>query len=258
MSGREMVRVELLGLPIAVHRRANEHGETLRRELALLRHSLTDSSAPARLRKLGIELFPRYRGLNVVTDQRLADALANDEATIDLVYEVPAGVADDFVRLLAVLEELDRFCAERELLTLVPSAEGVAYRAWWIGEFIEQIRDGRPPRPWQDHHLPGADTAGPEDCSPPGSTTATVTVQGDLDLEQAPTLRAELVRRIDDGATSIVVDLAACDFMDSTGLSLLLTTRLRLEAEGGSLALRNLNEQVASVIELSGVDGLLT
>jgi anti-anti-sigma factor len=46
--------------------------------------------------------------------------------------------------------------------------------------------------------------------------------------------------------------------MDSTGISLLVTTQMRLDAEGGSLVLTNLSPQVASVLDLSGLTELMT
>ena len=48
-----------------------------------------------------------------------------------------------------------------------------------------------------------------------------------------------------------------CAFLDSTGISLLVTTHLRLAAEGGGLALANLTPQVAAVIELSGLQEMI-
>lgn len=256
----ETGRVQLLGLPLHVHRRASEHGETLRRELSLVHHGAAPEGVPARLQELGLELGQRYGGLNAEPDERMAAAVADPEATtVDLTYHLPTEAAADFERLADLLDELDQYCADRDLLTLVTPPEALSYRRWWLAEAIEQLRDGRPPRPWRDPGPGAAPGAVPSD--EPGTTeatgTITVAVQGDLDLEQAPRLREELVGHVEAGARSIVIDLAGCDFLDSTGISLLVTTHLRLGADGGELRLANLTPQVAAVIELAGLQEMV-
>lgn len=255
--------VELIGLPLDVHRRASEHGEALRRELSLVHHAATPGGVPARIQELGDELGARYSGMNPEPDERLAEALSDPEVlTVDLSYALPATAWSDFDRLAGMLEELDRYCADRDLLTLVTPPEALAYRRWWLSEIVEQLRDGRPPKPWID---PGASAMAAAD--PPAPTagadgadrdrSVTIAVRGDLDLEQAPSLREELLGHVDAGVRHVIVDLAGCDFLDSTGISLLVTTHLRLAADGGELALANLTPQVAAVVELAGLDEMI-
>ncbi len=261
-AGQAMARVELVGLPLDVHRRASEHGETLRRELSLVHYAASPDGVPVRLYELGVELGERYGGLNNEVDERMAQAVADLATTsVDLSYVLPAAAADDVERLAGLLDELDQYCADRDLLTLVTPPEALAYRRWWLSEVIEQLRDGRPPRPWSDPGAdapPGAVPARPASAvTVDGAAATTVVVVGDLDLEQAPRLRDELVGHVDAGVREIVVDLERCSFLDSTGISLLVTTHLRLAAEGGGLALANLTPQVAAVIELSGLQEMI-
>jgi anti-anti-sigma factor len=251
--------VHLVGMPLDVHRRASEHGETLRRELTLVHHTIAEDAVPARLRALGEELAPHYQGLNSASDDLLAQALAAGRPTLDLTYKLPARAADDLERVDRLLDELDQYCIDRDLLTLVTPPEARAYRRWWIRELIEQLQTGRAPIPWSD--LPSVDegAAAAPLARPSGTgSKATIAIHGDLDLERAPGLRDEIVAATEAGATILVVDLADCPFMDSTGISLLLTTQMRLDAEGGSLVLTNLSPQVASVLELSGLTELMT
>ncbi len=64
-----------------------------------------------------------------------------------------------------------------------------------------------------------------------------VVAAGDLDLATAP----ELAREIDDlhtaGFRHVVVDLHQVDFIDSSGLRMLLNLHNQLEGEGGRLTL---------------------
>lgn len=258
--------VHVVGLPLDVHRRASEHGETLRRELAFVEYAEDPEAAPVRLHLLGESLAERYGGFTAAQDARLAEALEAGEATVDLEYRLPVEVAAACDELEALFEELDEFCREGDLLTLVSPAEAVAYRRWFLGEVRDQLREGRAPRPWAEVWPPVADApdrAGGQQADATGGRGApraaldTIRVTDDLDLALAPLLREQIVARTEAGATHVVVDLSGCGFLDSTGLSLLLTTHLRLAASGGALRVVGAGGQVLSVLEMSGVSDLL-
>jgi anti-sigma B factor antagonist len=79
-----------------------------------------------------------------------------------------------------------------------------------------------------------------------------VTVVGDLGGEDA----AALVRTVDDAvrlrtATDFVVDLAACDFIDSAGLEALLRARRRCDGAGGRIELANLGATCRQILEIT-------
>jgi anti-sigma B factor antagonist len=257
--------VRLLGVPLDVHRRASEHGATLRRELAFVELATDPAAAPVRLHLLGRSLADRYGALTAAQDARLAEALEAGEDAVDLEYELPVQVADACDELEALFEELDEFCREGDLLTLVTPAEALAYRRWFLDEVREQLREGRAPRPWGAAEADPADEPQASGAPPPSPAAGSaavapedrIVVTDDLDLALAPTLREQIVRRTDAGAAQVVVDLAGCGFMDSTGLSLLLTTHLRLAATGGGLRVAGASGQVLSVLEMSGVSELL-
>jgi anti-anti-sigma factor len=89
---------------------------------------------------------------------------------------------------------------------------------------------------------------------------AVVEVSGELDLASGPELESEL-RRLpgtDTGIDLVVVDLRKLDFMDSTGLSILLQTHQRLSAEGCEMALVKGAAQVERLLALTGVTDRLT
>jgi hypothetical protein len=75
-------------------------------------------------------------------------ATAAGAETIDLRYEVPAELADDVDQLRILLDEVDSFCRDGELVTLATPDELVAYRTWFLGEFCSQLREGAAPTPW--------------------------------------------------------------------------------------------------------------
>jgi anti-sigma B factor antagonist len=55
-----------------------------------------------------------------------------------------------------------------------------------------------------------------------------VMVEGELDIATAPRLISILNRAVQDALRSLVVDLSDVDFMDSTGLALLINAHRRL------------------------------
>jgi anti-anti-sigma factor len=83
---------------------------------------------------------------------------------------------------------------------------------------------------------------------------AVVGVVGELDLQTAPRLREELVALVNRGVTDLVLDLAALDFIDSSGLSVLIMALKRLRERGGELRLRSVPARARRVLEASGLD----
>ena len=83
--------------------------------------------------------------------------------------------------------------------------------------------------------------------------TCVVRVAGDLDIETHEKLADCLVREAERGA--VVVDLTACEFIDSSGVRALL---LGIRAAGGEDATRFAiaapNEQVQRILEMTGLD----
>ena len=86
----------------------------------------------------------------------------------------------------------------------------------------------------------------------------TVTLSGELDLLSAPALERALERLPDSDAELIIVDLRALEFMDSTGLHLLVRAQQWAHASGRRFAVVKGSEQVQRLFELTGVTENLT
>lgn len=80
-----------------------------------------------------------------------------------------------------------------------------------------------------------------------------VRLLGELDMSTAPQLREELLRVIAGGARMVTVDLSELAFVDSTGLSVLITGLKRLRQQGGEMALRSPNPGTRRVLEITGL-----
>jgi anti-sigma B factor antagonist len=83
-------------------------------------------------------------------------------------------------------------------------------------------------------------------------------LSGELDISTAPRLEEDL-RRVEAGRPSrIVLDLERLEFLDSTGLRLLILADNRARDEGRQLAVARANEMVRRVFRLTRLDERLT
>jgi anti-sigma B factor antagonist len=80
--------------------------------------------------------------------------------------------------------------------------------------------------------------------------THVIALLGELDLDGAPRVEAELLRVEATDATSIVVDLSSLEFIDSTGLRLLVMAAERA-ADSGRFAILPGPKQVQRVFEMT-------
>lgn len=87
---------------------------------------------------------------------------------------------------------------------------------------------------------------------------AVVTPAGELDHHSAGVLRASLDACVADGCSRIVIDCGDLEFCDSTGLNVLLATRLAAEDAGGGVHLAAMRPIVARVFEITGVGAVFT
>jgi anti-sigma B factor antagonist len=85
----------------------------------------------------------------------------------------------------------------------------------------------------------------------------TLTVIGELDLLASPVLERELERAYGSDGDLILLDLTGLEFMDSTGLHVLVKARQRAEEAGRTLALTKGGEQVQRILDLTGVADLM-
>lgn len=81
-----------------------------------------------------------------------------------------------------------------------------------------------------------------------------VRLQGELDISTAPRLEEMLLRTEADGPALLVIDLSELDFMDSTGLRLLISADQRARDAGRRLVLIQGNEMVQRVLRLTRLD----
>jgi anti-sigma B factor antagonist len=84
-----------------------------------------------------------------------------------------------------------------------------------------------------------------------------LTVAGEVDLNTAPQLKERINGLIAQGHANLVVDLEGVEFMDSTGLSALVSGLMRTSESGGGMAVVCTRPQVLRLLTLTGLDQVL-
>jgi anti-sigma B factor antagonist len=80
-----------------------------------------------------------------------------------------------------------------------------------------------------------------------------LTVRGEVDVYSAPRLREKLVELVSEGHRHIVADLEQVDFLDSTGLGVLVGGLKRLRSHEGDLTLVCSQPRILKVFEITGL-----
>ena len=85
-----------------------------------------------------------------------------------------------------------------------------------------------------------------------------ITVSGELDLASSPILEERLGQVFGSDATVVILDLRKLDFMDSTGLSVLINAHQTAEEAARQLYLVKGPPQVQRLLSLTGVEERLS
>ena len=80
-----------------------------------------------------------------------------------------------------------------------------------------------------------------------------VIARGDIDLATAPDFEAFLGDLVAQGARVIVIDAAGVEFLDSSGIRVLVQASNDLEPLGGNIYLDNMSAPVARIMEITGL-----
>ncbi|HET8565580.1 MAG TPA: STAS domain-containing protein [Solirubrobacterales bacterium] len=84
----------------------------------------------------------------------------------------------------------------------------------------------------------------------------TISVRGELDLSTAPELEGPLEQALESGEESVLIDLSECEFIDSTGIALIVRAWQRLDGGGNGrgLVICTQNDQVRRVLDITGLE----
>jgi anti-sigma B factor antagonist len=91
------------------------------------------------------------------------------------------------------------------------------------------------------------------------ANTYTLIASGELDAATSDRLEAEIVVALSDASVDTLrIDLAGIRFLDSSGLSVLISAHHRMHERGGKLVLRQPSEIVQRLFDITQLSGELS
>lgn len=81
-----------------------------------------------------------------------------------------------------------------------------------------------------------------------------IEVGGEIDVLTAPKLREAVVDAVGRGRLNLIIDVQKVDFLDSTGLGVLVGALKRVRADGGSLDIVCTHARLLKIFEITGLD----
>lgn len=85
------------------------------------------------------------------------------------------------------------------------------------------------------------------------SRSVIVAIEGELDIATAADLQEHIQSAVKDHGPWLILDMAGLEFMDSSGLNVIINAYRTVRELGGALALAALNERVNKVVRLVGL-----
>jgi anti-sigma B factor antagonist len=85
-------------------------------------------------------------------------------------------------------------------------------------------------------------------------TASVLTLRGEIDVYTAPRLRQAIVDLVNGGATRVVVDMEKVDFLDSTGLGVLVEGLKRARSKESDLAIVATQDKILKIFDITGLN----
>jgi len=86
-----------------------------------------------------------------------------------------------------------------------------------------------------------------------GADCAVLRICGEVDVYSAPQLRERVIQLLADGIRHVIADLRDVDFVDSTGLGVLVGSLRRLREQDGSLTLVTDEGRIQRLLRITGL-----
>jgi anti-sigma B factor antagonist len=90
----------------------------------------------------------------------------------------------------------------------------------------------------------------------PTTVPCVIEVPDPLRVENRQQFKREVLECLNAGHLNIVLDCTKTTYIDSSGLGVMLTLNRDVRGAGGTLTLRNLSEELHTVLELTKIEGL--
>lgn len=91
-----------------------------------------------------------------------------------------------------------------------------------------------------------------------GDGATIVAVEGEIDVYTAPKLRDKISELVGEGVYHLVIDMEAVEFLDSTGLGVLVGGLKKVRAHNGSLELICNQDRLLKIFRITGLAKVFT
>jgi anti-sigma B factor antagonist len=81
-----------------------------------------------------------------------------------------------------------------------------------------------------------------------------LTLRGEIDVYTAPRLRQAIVDLVENGAGHIVVDMTKVEFLDSTGLGVLVEGLKRVRTHEGVMSVVATQDKILKIFDITGLN----
>lgn len=81
--------------------------------------------------------------------------------------------------------------------------------------------------------------------------TIRVSLAGNLYVEEATELRENLIQQIENGVKNIVMEFGGLEYIDSSGLGVLIAIHKRCVQKGGTVKIKGLKGNIKELFELT-------
>lgn len=79
-------------------------------------------------------------------------------------------------------------------------------------------------------------------------------LEGEVDVYTAPALRQAIMDEVEKGTKHLLIDLTRVEYLDSTGLGILIGGVKRLKEQGGSLRLVGPSARITRIFDITGLN----
>lgn len=86
-----------------------------------------------------------------------------------------------------------------------------------------------------------------------GDGATVIEVGGEIDVYTAPKLREKIISLVDDGRYRLIVDLSGVEFLDSTGLGVLVGGLKRVRQHDGGIDLVCTQPRILRIFRITGL-----
>lgn len=81
-----------------------------------------------------------------------------------------------------------------------------------------------------------------------------INIPKNFTIEEAAKFRIQINKFIEDGGRNFILNFSECDFIDSTGLGVIVSAYKKCTEHGGSIKLKELKEPVKKLFKLTRLD----